>query len=74
MRILIGQNEPAGRAYAFLEPADFARRHRSTLELCQAVRALEDSAAELKREVETLTGKNYEEFLDGMRRLLGVLP
>lgn len=72
MRILIGHDEaPRGMTYS---PADFARQHRSTLELCEAIRALEDTTAALKREVESLTGKDYEEFIAGMRRLLGVLP
>jgi hypothetical protein len=73
MRILIGHDRVGASGMTY-PPADFVNQHRSTLELCEAIVALEDAAAELKREVESLTGKNYEEFLDGMRKLLGMLP
>lgn len=42
----------------------------SVLAKCERIRACEDEAGRLRREVEQETGRSYEEFLAGMRELL----
>lgn len=41
-----------------------------SLELCQAVAYMEDQAVRMKVRVQHITGMQYDEFIDGMRRLL----
>lgn len=42
----------------------------TTLEICEAIRDHEVAIAELKRELFNRTGKPYDEFVAGMRKLL----
>lgn len=49
----------------------------STLQICQRVRDHENKmreheyeVAKLKADLQRLTGKDYDDFMDGMRRLL----
>jgi hypothetical protein len=42
----------------------------STLEICQRIQAIDRERAELENKLFLATGKNYDEFMDGMRRLL----